>query len=541
MTREAATRRRRLRPGARGIAPLALSLAASATPGAPPIAPPLREARTAPMVPDEADHAAADLAVAALAGDARQVTLAAARIDAFDAARDEGPTGLAPAAAELWNAAEASSRDDWRLATQELLSRDDLDPALRKRIERAMDDDPLVRARGSENDARRNAFARFFNAIVEPVGQSVLSISLAPYRLGRSLVLYGVHLYRRDPLPLERRQALAHWKEFLARYPDAEASERVSERVEDAQQSWHRTLREHAMEGAQAALDGGQPREALLLAERALHHSPEYGPAEELRERATLELALQRRARARSVEFEAPPDVPLLDASTRTRAVALLAGGSPAGEDAEDAPSPLRFSRASRLGQEGHEVEAHDLLEEIADGDPERDPMVRHARSALADPVRNPWDTFERARWRDRRKRALWLFIGPFAESEAPDEADEALVTLVEIPRIAQVIITLPLRLLDLPWASPMRSSKVTAVQARRYLRLHPHGAHADDAMDWLERFERERDNPLAALEIAEQRDPPGRRSWRQAETRSHSWATATASLAYSSSPCGEI
>jgi hypothetical protein len=189
-----------------GLAALAC---ACASPGAPPAAPALRDARMAPIVPDAADHAAADLAAAALVRDLAPADAAALRIRAFDAQREQGDTGLAPAAEDLLHAAAFPGRE-WRSAAEELLERDDLDPALRERLERALDDDPLVRAQARVRDARMSAFARGFNALAEPIGQSILSTALAPWRLGRSLVAYGLHLYREDPLPLARRQALAH-------------------------------------------------------------------------------------------------------------------------------------------------------------------------------------------------------------------------------------------------------------------------------------------------------------------------------------------
>ena len=117
------------------------------------------------MVPDSVEHAAAELAAAALVGDLAVAAASAALIDASDELRAEGPTGLAPAAADLLNAAAAPGRA-YRDKAEALLERDDLDPALRERIERALADDPLVRARARVRDARFNSFARAFNAVV---------------------------------------------------------------------------------------------------------------------------------------------------------------------------------------------------------------------------------------------------------------------------------------------------------------------------------------------------------------------------------------
>jgi hypothetical protein len=463
------------------------------------------------MVPDSVEHAAAELAAAALVGDLAVAAASAALIDASDELRAEGPTGLAPAAADILNAAAAPGRA-YRDKAEALLERDDLDPALRERIERALADDPLVRARARVRDARFNSFARAFNAVVEPIGQSILTSALAPYRLGRSLVGYALQWYRADPLPLRRRQALAHWKEFLARYPDAPESVQVAERVEKAQARWHQTRRRKALRAAEGALDAGSPREALVLAQRALHHSPEYEPAEAVRAEAEEQLLTLREAHRRSLDFALPEGHALVPVGARELSAALLNGERPSEPLEETAPlaAELRFARAFGLAHAGEERAGWDALGEVARRDPDLDNMVRHARTALADPVRNPYDVFVRARWRDRRARALWLVIGPFADASAPSDAVGVLRSVLELPHIFQVALTFPFRILQFPFMGPPRTAKVTAVQARRYLRIAASGENAEEVRDWLEAFERGRDNYLGALRIAELRDPDG-------------------------------
>lgn len=490
---------------------LALSalLCACASPGALPSAPSLRDTRVAPMVPDDVEHAAADVAAAALAGDVAEGAAAVAQIDASDEVRDAGPTGLAPAATDLLNASAVPGRA-YREAAAKLLDRDDLDPALRERIERQLEDDPLAKANARVRDARVITAARAFNHLVEPIGQSLLSTAMAPYRLARSLVVYGLELYRADPLPLERRQALAHWKEFMARHPAAPEYAEVAKQAEAAQIRWHKTRRRKALRSADAALESGRPREALVLAERALRHSPEYANAERTRALAEEQLLAQRAERARSLRFALPEGDELAPEGTRELAAALLLGRPVSTETEEDSAlaAELRFAHASQLAAAGFEQAGWDALHDVADRDSDTDNMVRHAKSALADPVHNPYDTFVRARWRDRRTRAAWLVVGPFAERSTPTGPEDAVQTLLELPRMLQVVLTLPLRLLQAPWMGPPKTAKVTAVEARRYLRLEPDGVHADDVRDWLQDFESDRDNYLGALRIAEARDP---------------------------------
>jgi hypothetical protein len=470
----------------------------------------LRDGRIAPLVPDDVDYAAADIAAAALSGDVIGAASASETIAIADATRPEGATGLAPVAEDLFHAVAHPGRA-YRGASEELLLRDDLDAALRERIERALDDDPLVRAQARVHDARVISFARAFNAFVEPIGQSILNVALTPYRLGRSLVIYGLELYREDPLPLERRQALAHWKEFLERYPEAPESGEVAERAEKAQGRWHRTQRNHALAQAKGALDARHPREALVLADRALRHSPEDASAERVRAEAERQLLTQRAERQRSVGFALPEDRELVPEGTRELSVALLAGEPPppaALEDGAPFQAEARFAEAGWLLNAGREDAGWETFGVVADGDADTENMVRHAQAALADPVRNAYDVFEKARWRDRRTRSLWLVIGPFADKPTPSGADGVLETLMELPRMVQVAFTLPLRILQLPAMGPPKTAKTTAVEARRYLRLYPEGAHADEVSGWLEDYEWDRNNHLGALHIAEARDP---------------------------------
>jgi hypothetical protein len=499
----------------RRLAALVLAVAASSactTPAARPAGTPLRgDVRFAPIVPDEADRAAADAANGALVGDVERVARATARIATFDAWRSEGPTGLEPAAIDLLNATARPGRGYDR-ASLALLERSDLDPALRERIERAVESDPLWIASARVRDARVTAFARLFNTIVEPIGQSLLVTALAPYRLAQATLRYGLDLYRQDPLPLQRRQALAHWKDFLSRYPDDPEHTRVSLQVARAQVKWNETERLEALEEAERALDAERPREALVRAERALGHAPEAGDdeAERLLAEAAALLQRQRAERSASVRFGLPEGAPLIPPGTRTQSLALLAGEpdldvAARGDALASTASELRFVRASALVQRNPEA-GFDALREIADTDPATDNMARHARALLADPVRNPYDTFVSARWRDRRARAGWVLLGPFKSSEIRFSPAGLVAGVLALPALVQTTAALPLRLLQFPWMAPPATAKVTAVQARRVLALHPDPARADEVSDWLESYERDRRNYVGALRVAETR-----------------------------------
>lgn len=475
-------------------------LCACAGPGARPHGAPIENrVHRAPRVPDTAERAAAALAAAALASHFEAGETALAKLQNFDAERAEGPTGLEPAALNLQLASlERAHRH--RNAIDALLARKDLDPALRRRLEYERNTDPLVHANARVADARRIQFARAFNTIAEPVGRSLTTTALAPIRLSQALVRYGLDLYRRDPLPLQRRQALAHWKEFIARYPDAPERERISEQIEEAQVRWHQTQRKKALAQASRALAGGRARDALVFADRALRHSPENANAERVRSAAAEQLEYERQALASSIRYAGP-------APTQTEAETARAWLT-----SQFDPSFLATTSSAQFAALPHlsESDAEARLEALASGDVVADPIVRHARAAHADPVRNPHEIFRAARARDRKRIALWILLGPLLERDAPTTLDTALETLVEFPSVFQAGLSLPLRILQWPWMPPPASAKATAVQARRYLARYPEGIHKEDVLDWIERYETARNNAVGALRIAEQRNPGG-------------------------------
>jgi hypothetical protein len=483
------------------------------TPAAPPAGQPIRtEVRLAPIVPDDADVAAADAAAAALVGDVEGTARAAATIEAFDDTRPEGPTGLEPAARDLLNAVASPGRA-YHDASLELLDRPDLDPALRERIERANEADPLEIADARVREARFSSFAKLFNTIAEPIGQSILATALAPIRIARSTLRYGIDLYKADPLPVRRRQALAHWKKFLARYPDDPRHAEVKARAAEAQRRWSRTRLARTLRDAERALDQGQPREALVLADRAMRHAPEAGEkrAERVRNEAAERIHVIRRDQRESLRFALPPGHRLTPPQSRGLALALFDPRTdleravhavpPGGELASEAP----FVEAVGLGSTNPDA-AWNELRRIAEGDGDRDNMVRHAQALLADPVRNPYDTFVEARTRDRRARTAWVFLGPAAYAERSFSLVGVLEGVLGLPSIIQSIVTLPLRVIQFPWMPPPATAKATAVQARRVLALETRGERADTVRDWLEDYERDRRNFVGALRVAESR-----------------------------------
>ena len=500
-----------------GIALLALPLCAAAcrTPAATPLGPPVEhEARFAVRVPDIADHTAAALAAAALAGSPGQTALALRRLQAIDRvlmAADEPATGLVPVSYDLANAALDGARA-YRGATLALLERDDLTPALHERLSQAAHDDPLVIADARIRDARIIDFGRAFNALADPIGRSVLSFSMAPYRLARAVVEYAVALRQQDALPLQRRQALAHWKEFIARNPEAPEAAELLPKVEAAEGRLRETQRDQALRVADRALEQGDVRLALVFADRALRSMPEDPEGLERRDEAAERLLALRANQRRSLtasEASAGGD----PGAARPLALALLLpSGSietAAGELIERSPDgPLadeaRYALAIAHGEAGRETQMWDELEDLTDESPARSNMARHAAALTRNPQRNPWEAFRAARWRDRRNRALWVLVGPFYAGARDRQLPRPLEWALDAPSIAESLMSTPIRLLQLPWLPAMPSLQAVAASARDYLARHPEGEHADEVREWLVEYEGDRGNWIGAMAIAQ-------------------------------------
>ena len=470
--------------------------------------------RFAPLVPDEADRAARDLAVASLGRHADAADAALSRIVSFDDQQEddgEPRTGLEPVGRDLANAAQQPGRA-YLSASESLLERGDVEPALRERISRHVAADPLARADASVRDAWVTEFARLFNAISQPLGTSFVFTVMLPVRLGMSLANYAIDLYREDPLPLQRRQALAQWKDFLARYPDAPESQEVALEAARAEARWQRMQSSRALDAAQRAESDGRPQEAVALAERALRIAPGDREALRVRDRAAAQVKEQREAAARSTGFALPAGVDLAPEGTRPLVLALL---DPQGDIASAAiavprESPIhdeaRYALAIAYARAGQEAEADAVLEQVAAGG---GTMARHAEATLADPVQSPWRHFVEARSRDRLATARFVFFGRLKLPEwTPDGVAKWILGATAIP---STVATFPFRVIQLPWTPPPPSARGTALQANRYLALHPNGVHAEEARAWLEDYESARGNHVAALRVAETREPQRR------------------------------
>jgi hypothetical protein len=302
--------------------------------------------------------------------------------------------------------------------------------------------------------------------------------------------------------------------------------------VAAAEWRWQRTQRDRDLRVAEQALDEDRYPLALVHADRALRRMPEDPKATQLRNAAGAGLLETREKQRRSLQ--SPPDLdPASDAAAqRALAVALLRprgdiilaareieATQPRGAIADEA----RYARAIALGELGQEDAMWKELEALASADPERSNMARHAAALVYDPESNPHRAFRRARVSHWAARAKWVLVGPFAGGPRERRLPRPLEWLVELPAMAQSLFSMPVRLIQLPWAPSLGTERAIARSARSYLARRPEGPHAPALADWLEDYEEGRGNHLAALRLAEEHpdaDPEEMDELREAAAR---------------------
>jgi hypothetical protein len=493
-------------------------LAGCRTPGAAPRGSALeRNLQRAVIVPDVADHTAADVAAAALVSDREAAILALERLESIDTvlvSAEEPPTGLAPVARDLVNTTLDDPRH-YREATRQLLKEDDLDPALERRLDLVAADDPLLLARARMRDSYVISFGRAFNAVAEPLGRSIMTTTMAPYRLGRALLAYAAELYRSDPLPLQERQALAHWKNFLSHHPDAGEVPEIELRVDAAEAQWLQTERNRAVRAAKAALERGQIRLALIYSDRALGYVPEDREASDLRDEAAERLQRQRANRSHSVSGVGGGEVEIAPRRARPLARALLLPEADVSLTARrllaaEPDGPLTdeatFSLAIARGEAGDEDGMWDLIEDLAERDPVEVNMARHAAALYRNPEENAYRAFERAAQRNILDNTLWVLVGPFYRGLPDRGLPEPISWVMDMPSIAESVMGGPLRLIQLPWTKSLPSAQLAAHYGHRYLERRPGGEHAEEVSRWVESFEKKRGNWISAYRVAERR-----------------------------------
>lgn len=465
--------------------------------------------RLAVLLPDDADIAARDAALALWQNNPAGLASRREQIEAIDrkrVAEGDEATGLLPYALDAEVALVPHPRER-RERYAELLDRNDLDTALETRLEGDVADDPLALADRRVRDGQIRRWGGYANSVTRTVGTSLQNPTMLPLKVAQALVRVGLQAHLEDELSLPERQALEHWKDFARKNPDAEEAAEVFARIEEAQARWLETKRDQSLRQARKALEDGNSHMATAFAERALRYLPDDREAESLREDAKIQLAHWEKERARSLTFAAPAQAEdeLLAAQAlwiptgdlQSAAAALLAS-DPKGTLADEA----RFIEALAAHERGAEVETWEVLGDLADTDIEDANMARHARALSQSLDVNPYQGFLEARSLARGDRYRWLALGPLASGARDRDLPRPVEWIIEIPSLAGVLWGLPQRLLQFPFMTAERRSP--GVMAYRYLERYPHGEHEREVHEWLLDYEQGRGNHVGAFRLAE-------------------------------------
>lgn len=553
----AARRRRPARP--RALAWLVLAVAAAAVTGGCARKPAILHedlleplAVRQPWLPSEADLAAARLARAALVAEPRageadpavETALAGLETVLDSGGGSEALDDLLPLAIDLRNATLDDPIAD-RAASRALDRRHALDPRLQARVDRTVRDDPLRLAGRREFDGWHRLWARTFNAVVEPLGSSVITgFVLAPYNLANSLIHYFAEFSNSEPLSLTDRQALDLREEFVARHPDSPIVPEVRARIERDRVKRNETLArrrlratENALEVEGFALARHHGEQARALVDR----DPEAHRRTRRRIDAALESAheaLERRHALEARSLTARPTPAPLARAERDLAARLLvepirpetlvqpladyraaATAAPTAAPAPtvDAPSTpterletyvdarIDFVRALAQREDGHEAASRRRLRRAATGRPERDAMVRHARALIDDPWQNPHGAFERLRRQAGRDELAWRLAGEWVRRPRYPNLPTPVAYVIDAPTIAMTVALSPLRAILSPWTGDTPDfQRGAALAGYRYLVRYPGGEEQRPVVDWLFAYESRRERWGRALRLAD-------------------------------------
>ena len=468
----------------------------------------------AALQPSDSDLASRDLIRAALQSDldALQSSLARLQKLAQDGLEPERKLGRRiPMSVDLRN----STLDDpveYRAACMALMreikkSGVHDDPRLDSRLEECVGDDSLRLARRRIRDSFESLWADTYNAVAEPLSQSLLSGGiLTPYYLANSVANYLAGLNERDAFPLQWRQALVHRERFLAHFPDSEEAPEVARQIEKARRKLNREQAKKIVFRSNLAMKNDNKRAAKWLAESALETDPENKKAVKLADRARLAIEHERSERIRSQEV-AFDRLSLEDA---THATGLLLAGSDLGSHGlslsriDEYADVGVYVAATALAERGDEVASWDRLRDLAGRDPSQHSMARHARALVRDPAQNPYGRFERVKRIQRKNEVLWRIFGPFAQGPRYRRLPQPFAWLLDLPLLVNTVLFAPVRLIFSPISEKPDFDRPVAITAYRYLDREPEGYYKDELSRWLFDYESKRKNWNAALRMAD-------------------------------------
>ena len=211
-------------------------------------------------LPDDLERAAGRLAALALADQPDRAAEVLGWMNDYEERRmREGrrPSGLLDNGLDLLNALDGTERYPAR--AEELLRRKDLDPVTRRRIEHALESQPLRVASRRLHEDRVRKLGSLFNRLVAPASHLLLGGGLPALETSQA-ALASILLMRSFPeATTQERQALRAYQEFLVRHPHAPESEWVGQKVERYERELRHQLLGQALEVAEEALKQGHP------------------------------------------------------------------------------------------------------------------------------------------------------------------------------------------------------------------------------------------------------------------------------------------
>ncbi len=406
-------------------------------------------------LPDRADTLAADLAVAAFNDDRSALERNLSDIVAIGS--DRKGEDLDALCTDLANA----TLDDvhtYRESSKRLTAGWGTDPAIEARLDMVVEDDPRRLAWRRRFDTWEHLWARTFNAVSEPLGQSLITgFIIAPFTIASSGAHYLASFSNDEPLSTTDRQALALRKEFVAHNPEHEEADKVRQKIASADAKLAETMQKRRLRDARAALAAGSNRLAVLSAERVLF----WGESEDAREiiaTATEAIALQRALEDQSLEAPAAPPRDLADPDAYALAIELMNTSSrslPLSEATitklAHESDPARAGEASFIlaiaqYEAGLEDASFARLAHLARKDSGTDPIARHAAWLLGDPWENPYGAYRAMRVQKRWEHVGWRLLGDWSRRNRYPNLWAPIGYLIDLPSMFQMLGTSPVR-----------------------------------------------------------------------------------------------
>ena len=491
-----------------------------------PIATPAR------WLPNASDLASARLARAALIAKstpelAASTTVAGAPAveealgDLIWVERAEEHKDLLPIAIDLRNAT-FDNPIAYRTASRKLRSRGGLDPRLKSRLNRTIDDDPIRLAERRVFDRWHRLWARTFNTLSEPLGNSVITgFVMAPYQLVNSIVHYFADFSNDEPLSLTDRQALTLRLDFLRAHPDTELTDELERKVEKSTILLEKTLGLRRVRAAEGAFEVGNPPLALYQANvaiRALSDHPKKNTrlrkrAYRIASKAEKSVVQQRFYRARSLEARRTSDSHYeAEHALAAALIRLPEGGTEIETQLADYRSVagdeghgrIEYILGLRQHESGFDSEAVERLTRLSTVPPEADTMARYAKAIVDDDWQNPYGAFERLKRKAGREELAWRIAGEWVKRTRYPNLPRPIAYLVDSPTIALTIVLAPLRAMISPWTGAPDFRRAPSLAGYRYLVRHPAGAEQQIVVNWLYNYEGDMERWGRTLRLAD-------------------------------------